>query len=202
MFTGIVEGLAKVESISKVKSKNKKADIKITIRLGKLSKGLKVGNSVNISGACLTITKLYKGRADFEMIQETTKRTYFGNLRSGDLVNIERSLRLGDRLEGHLVLGHVDCTGIIEDIVRFPNETKIWINIEDPKILRSIVPKGSIAVDGISLTVVDVEENKISIALIPHTLAITTLGFKSKGDHVNIELDIITRYIIKSLPKV
>src|SRR5918912_1613414 len=134
MFTGVVEGLAKIESISKVKGENKLANTILKVRLGKLSKSLKVGNSVNISGACLTITKLYKGRADFEMIQETTKRTYFGNLRSGDLVNIERSLRLGDRLEGHLVLGHVDCTGIIEDIVRFPNETKIWINIEDPKI--------------------------------------------------------------------
>lgn len=202
MFTGIVEGLAKIESISKVKPKNKKAETKMTIHLGKLSKGLKVGNSVNISGACLTITKLYKGRADFEMIHETTKRTYFGKLRSGDLVNIERSLQLGDRVEGHLVLGHVDCTGIIEDIVSLPKETKIWIKIEDPKILHSIVPKGSIAVDGISLTVVDVKENKISIALIPHTLAITTLGFKSKGNQVNIELDIISRYIIKRLPKI
>jgi riboflavin synthase len=202
MFTGIIEGLAKIESISKVKPKNKKAETKMTIHLGKLSKGLKVGNSVNISGACLTITKLYKGRADFEMIHETTKRTYFGKLRSGDLVNIERSLQLGDRLEGHLVLGHVDCAGMIEDIVSLPKETKVWIKIEDPKILHSIVPKGSIAVDGISLTVVDVKENKISIALIPHTLAITTLGFKSKGNQVNIELDIISRYIIKRLPKI
>ena len=202
MFTGIVEGLAKIESISKVKSKNKKAETKMTIRLGKLSKGLKVGNSVNISGACLTITKLYKGHADFEMIHETTKRTYLGQLRPGDLVNIERSLQLGDRLEGHLVLGHVDCTGIIEDIMRFTKETKIWIKIEDRKILDSIVPKGSIAVDGISLTVVDVEENKVSIALIPHTLALTTLGFKSKGTRVNLELDIISRYILNKLPKV
>jgi riboflavin synthase len=201
MFTGIVEGLAKVESTSKVKGENKLADTILKIRLGKLSKGLKIGDSVNISGACLTITKLHKGYADFEVVNETIQRTCLGDLKPGDRVNVERSLQLGDRLEGHIVLGHVDCTAIIEDIVKFPKETKIWIKIRDPKLLRSVVPKGSIAIDGISLTVVDVEKNKVSIVLIPHTLDLTTLGFKSRGDSVNIEIDVISRYVISNLPK-
>jgi riboflavin synthase len=201
MFTGVVEGLAKIESISKVKGENKLANTILKVRLGKLSKSLKVGNSVNISGACLTITKLYKGYAHFEIVNETIQRTYLGDLKPGDRVNVERSLQLGDRLEGHIVLGHVDCTARIEDIVRFPKETKIWIKIKDPELLRSVVPKGSIAVDGISLTVVDVEENKVSIVLIPHTLSLTTLGFKSQGDSVNIEIDVISRYVISNLPK-
>src|ERR1041385_931807 len=185
MFTGIIEGTGSVKSIFKIKSKkvHRRSDVKLTVNLGHLRKNLKVGNSVSIDGVCLTITGLYNNKADFDLVEETTSRTCLGSLNVGDVVNIERSLRLGDRLEGHLVLGHVDCTGIIEDITRFSKETKVWINIEDLKILQSIVPKGSIAVDGISLTVVDVEENKVSIALIPHTLAITTLGFKSKGDH-------------------
>jgi riboflavin synthase len=201
MFTGIVEGLAEVKSISKVKRKNKTVDIKLSIHLGRFRKGLKVGDSVSINGTCLTIARLYNGTADFEMIDETIKRTCLASVKPGDKVNIERSLRLGDRLEGHIVLGHVDSTGIIEEIITSPTEVKIWIKIEDNELLSSIVPKGSIAIDGISLTLVDVKASKISVALIPHTLATTTLGLKSKGDRVNIETDIIGKYLIKMLPK-
>jgi riboflavin synthase len=201
MFTGIVEGLAEVKTISKVKEENKAVATKLRIYLGKFHRGLKAGDSVSVNGACLTVTRLYKGMADFDVVDETIKRTCLSLIRPGDKVNLERSLRLGNRLEGHIVLGHVDGIGIIEEIITYPKETKLWIRIEDRQLLSSIVPKGSIAIDGISLTPVEVKDDKISIPLIPHTLAITTLGLKSKGDGVNIEVDILSKYVRNNLLK-
>ena len=201
MFTGIVEGLARVRSISKIKTKNKAADTKMSIYLGRLQKGLKIGDSVSVNGACLTITKLHKGCADFEIVDETMKRTSMCSLKTGEKVNIERSLRLNGRLEGHIVLGHVDGTGEIQSIITFQTETRLSITVQDSKLLCAIVPKGSLAIDGISLTVVDVKGDTISVVLIPHTLAITTLGLKSKGDRVNLEIDVIGRYVVKNILK-
>ena len=201
MFTGIVEGLAEVKTISKVKEENKAVATKLRIYLGKFHRGLKAGDSVSVNGACLTVTRLYKGMADFDVVDETIKRTCLSLIRPGDKVNLERSLRLGNRLEGHIVLGHVDGIGIIEEVITYPTETKLWIRIEDRQLLSSIVPKGSIAIDGISLTPVEVKDDKVSISLIPHTLAITTLGLKSKGDGVNIEVDILSKYVRNNLPR-
>jgi riboflavin synthase len=201
MFTGIVEGLAEVKTISKVKEENKAVATKLRIYLGKFHRGLKAGDSVSVNGACLTVTRLYKGMADFDVVDETIKRTCLSLIRPGDKVNLERSLRLGNRLEGHIVLGHVDGIGIIEEVITYPTETKLWIRIEDRQLLSSIVPKGSIAIDGISLTPVEVKDDKISISLIPHTLAITTLGLKSKGDGVNIEVDILSKYVRNNLQR-
>jgi riboflavin synthase len=201
MFTGIVEGLAEVKTIFKVKDENKAAATKLRIYLGKFHRGLKAGDSVSINGACLTVIRLYKGMADFDVVDETIKRTCLSSIKPGDKVNLERSLRLGDRLEGHIVLGHVDGIGIIEEVITYSTETKLWIRIEDRQLLSSIVPKGSIAIDGISLTPVEVKDDKISISLIPHTLAITTLGLKSKGDVINIEVDVLSKYVRNNLPK-
>jgi riboflavin synthase len=197
MFTGIVEGTAEVKSISKSR---KGADTAMTLQLGRLARGLKVGDSVCVNGTCLTVTRLSKGEADFEMVAETIRRTSLGQVCSGDKVNIERSLKVGDRLEGHFVLGHVDGTGTVEDIVKLPSETKLWIKL-DKDLSKSIVEKGSIAIDGVSLTLVDVKGDKISVSLIPHTLDMTTLGLRSKGDKVNIEIDIIGKYVANNLPK-
>jgi riboflavin synthase len=201
MFTGIIEGLAEVKSISRIKNKNRAASIRISLDLGKLRKDLKIGNSVSVNGACLTVIKLYKQKADFDITGETTRRTCLNLLKLGDKVNIERSLRLGDRLEGHIVLGHIDGVGTIEKIIKSETETKIWIKIENTQLLRSIVSKGSIAIDGISLTVIDSKYDKVSITLIPHTLTLTTLGLKLKGDRVNIETDILGKYMLNILPK-
>jgi riboflavin synthase len=203
MFTGITEGTGSVKSISKTKSNHsqRRSDIKLSIWLGQLSNGLKVGNSVSIDGVCLTVTALRNKEAEFELVEETTNRTCLGSLKVGDDVNIERSLRLGNRLEGHIVLGHVDTTGTIQEIDKSESQTKIWIRVNDVEVLRSIVSKGSIAVNGTSLTVVDVTSNAFSIVLIPHTAAVTTLGRKSVGDMVNIESDIISKYVSKVLPK-
>jgi riboflavin synthase len=202
MFTGIIEGVGKVKSISKVRrTEKKRADTKMTIDLGRLHKGMHVGDSVSIDGACLTVTKISGRFAAFEMVNETMKSTSLSLLRPGMKVNIERSLRLGDRFGGHFVLGHVDNTAIIDKIIPRFDETRVWIRVENKEILRYIVPKGSVAVDGVSYTVVDVEPKKFSIVLTPHTLNVTTFGQKLEGDVINIELDIIGKYIINLQPK-
>jgi len=198
MFTGIIEGLAVVKSVARAK---KGADTMMRVKLGKMAKGLKRGDSVCINGACLTVTKLAKGEAQFEMVAETMRRTSLGSVRPGDRVNIERSMKVGDRLEGHFVLGHVDGTATIIDKIEKQSETTMWFALDDRSLLSALVAKGSVAVDGISLTVVDVEGEKFSVSLIPHTLEITSLGSKKKGDRVNIETDVLSKYVAKSLPK-
>ena len=194
MFTGIVEGIGKVKKITKA-TKNRSA-IKMIVDLGKHGKGLKIGQSVALNGVCLTVTKLAKTGSTFEMIEETTKKTALGNLKVGGIVNIERSLKAGDRLEGHFVLGHVDGVGIIKKIEKKPKEVQVWFEV--PKSLsKYVVKKGSIAMDGISLTVVDVKKTLASVCLIPHTIEVTNFKTKDIGDKVNIETDILGKYILK-----
>ena len=193
MFTGIIEGQGIVKKFD-IKTQNRSA-AKMGIDLGNLAKGLEIGDSVAINGACLTATHISKNYAEFEMIDETLKKTNLGMVKSGDKVNIERSLKVGERMEGHFVLGHVDGTGKIIKIEKLTKEIKFWIEL--PKDLaRFVVKKGSITIDGISLTLVDVLKNKISICIIPHTMKITNLGSKKIGDKVNIETDILGKYAI------
>ncbi|MEX2192888.1 MAG: riboflavin synthase [Nitrosarchaeum sp.] len=194
MFTGIIEGIGKIEKISK-NTKNRSA-IQMTVNLGKHAKGLKIGQSVALNGVCLTATNLSKSNCIFEMIEETTRKTDLGNLKPGDIVNIERSLKTGDRLEGHFVLGHVDGVGIIKKIQNKPKEVQVWFAVPK-KLSKYIVKKGSIAVDGISLTVVNVKNNLASVCLIPHTIEITNFKTKNVGDKLNIETDILGKYILK-----
>jgi len=194
MFTGIVEGIGKVKKISKA-TKNR-SSIQMIVDLGKHVKGLKTGQSVALNGVCLTVIKLSKTQCTFEMIDETTKKTDLGNLKLGGIVNIERSLKVGDRLEGHFVLGHVDGVGIIKKIQKKPKEVQVWIKV--PKNLsKYVVKKGSIAIDGISLTVVEIKNNLASVCIIPHTIDVTNFKTKNIGDKVNIETDILGKYILK-----
>ncbi len=194
MFTGIVKGIGTVNKISKI-TKNRSA-IEMTIDLGKQVKGLKIGQSVALNGVCLTATKISKSKCIFEMIEETTKKTDLGNLKVGGVVNIERSLKVGDRLEGHFVLGHVDGVAIIKKILKKPKEVQVYFEV--PKNLaKYIVKKGSITIDGISLTVVDIKKTLAYVSLIPHTIEITNFHTKKVGDKVNIETDILGKYILK-----
>jgi riboflavin synthase len=204
MFTGIIQDLVKIDAVKKtdllpdvyntdINDKNR-ADTKITLNLKKFKK-LKIGDSVAINGVCLTVAKLHKNLATFQIIDETIRKSCFSYIKKGDRVNIERSLRVGDRLEGHFILGHVDCIGKIEHIEKNKTGSIILIEIKDKSILHLIAPKGSITIDGISLTVVKMIENRVKIALIPHTLENTTLGIKNIGDIVNVEVDILARYI-------
>ncbi|HEY7367814.1 MAG TPA: riboflavin synthase [Nitrosopumilaceae archaeon] len=194
MFTGIVEGLGVVEKINQ-DTKNRSA-YQMTIDLGAHAKGLKVGQSVALNGVCLSVTKISKNKCDFEMIDETIKKTDLGNLKKGSIVNIERSLKVGARMEGHFVLGHVDGVAIIKKIEKKPKEVKVWFEVPK-KLAKFVVEKGSIAVDGISLTVVDVTKNMASVCLIPHTVKVTNFQSKKPGDKVNIETDILGKYILK-----
>jgi riboflavin synthase len=199
MFTGIIEDLGEVSYVSS-KNRNTQASLRLRIDIGRLSKGLKIGSSLSINGACLTVANLHKREASFDLIEETVARTCLKLLKVTDKVNLERSLKIGDRLEGHLVLGHIDGIGKIDKILKCNSQTKIWFKLENTELLDSIVPKGSIAIDGISLTVIDMTRETISVALIPHTLAHTTLGFKAVGDYVNLETDILGKYIKGKLP--
>lgn len=194
MFTGIVEGVGKIRKISTVTKK--RSAIQMLVDLGKHGKGLKIGQSVALNGVCLTVTKLSKTGCTFEMIEETTKKTDLGNLKPGGIVNIERSLKADARLEGHFVLGHIDGVGIIKKIQKKPNEIQIWFEVPK-KLTKYIVSKGSIAIDGISLTVADIKNNLASVCLIPHTVEITNFKTKNVGDKVNIETDILGKYILK-----
>lgn len=200
MFTGIIEGLGEVKSISSLKGDlRRSADMRLKLKIpARLLKGLKLGDSMNLNGTCLTVVNKRNKMVEFELVRETTKRSQIGQLKKGDLVNVERSLRLGDRLGGHIVLGHTDGLGIIEEVNRKETETKMWIICEDHGLMPYIAQKGAIAIDGISLTSNEVngKRNKFSVSLIPFTLENTTLGLKRKGDLVNIEIDMLCRYVI------
>ena len=194
MFTGIILGLGTIKEIIK-NTKNRSA-LQMTIDLGNHAKGLKIGQSVALNGVCLSVTKISKNKCNFEMINETIKKTNLGKLKPGDKVNIERSLKVGDRMEGHFVLGHVDGVGTIKKIEKKSKEIKIWFEIPK-KLAKFVVKKGSIALDGISLTVVDVKKNTASVCLIPHTVKVTNFHSKKIGDKINIETDVLGKYILK-----
>lgn len=193
MFAGIIEGLGKIEKFDK-NTKNRSA-VKMKVGLGKLAKGLKIGDSVAINGVCLTAVNKTNNTAEFEMVGETIKRTNLGSLKLGDKVNIERSIKVGDRIEGHFVLGHVDGVGIITKLEKQSNQIKIWMELPK-KLSRYVVQKGSITIDGISLTVVDKLTNTFSVSIIPHTMKITNLALKKVNDKVNIETDVLAKYIL------
>jgi len=194
MFTGIIVGTGKVTKLEQ-KTKNRSA-IQMTVNLGKYAKGLKIGQSVAINGVCLSATKISNNNCIFEMIDETTKKTDLGNVKAGSTVNVERSLKVGDRLEGHFVLGHIDGVATITKIEKKPKEVKIWFKVPK-KLTKYVVKKGSIALDGISLTLVDVKKDVASVCLIPHTINVTNFKSKKIGDKLNIETDVLGKYVLK-----
>ena len=193
MFTVIITGTGKIQKIDNT-TKNRSA-IKLKVDLSKNSKGLKIGQSVALNGVCLSVTNISKNICSFEMIDETMKKTDLGNLKVGSLINIERSLKIGERLEGHFVLGHIDGVATITKIEKKQKEVKIWFRIPK-KLAKYVVQKGSIALDGISLTLVDVKKDLASVCLIPHTIKITNFRTKKIGDKLNIETDILGKYIL------
>ena len=194
MFTGIIVGTGKVTKLNP-KPKSRSA-IQMTVDLGKYARGLKIGQSVAINGVCLSATKISRNKCVFEMIDETIKKTDLGNVKAGSTVNIERSLKVGDRLEGHFVLGHIDGVATITKIEKKPKEVKFWFKVPK-KLVKYVVKKGSIALDGISLTVVDAKKDIASVCLIPQTIKVTNFKSKNVGDKLNIETDILGKYIKK-----
>ena len=200
MFTGIISGTGTIKSIMGSK-RTSNSDRRIRLELGRVGRGLKIGDSVSVNGTCLTVIILKKTAAEFEIVKETMDRTTLGSFKDGESVNIERSLKLSDRFEGHIVLGHVDGVGEISDVIKFPAEIKMWIRVKGKEMMKYLVPKGSVTVDGISLTVVDVGKYKFSVALVPHTVSKTTIGTKVRGDTVNLEFDILSKYLANLIPK-
>lgn len=193
LFTGIIQGKGRVREIS---SSDRRSVLYIEVDLGICAEGLEQGHSVAINGVCLTVVDMHDTHCTFELIQETVQTTGLGSLNVGDDVNIERSIRVGDKIEGHFVLGHVDGTGIIDDIQRNPGEVRISIRIPETLSMH-IVRKGSIAIDGISLTVTDIQDNIVQVSLIPHTINVTNFSTRKVGDSVNIETDILGKYALK-----
>ena len=174
--------------------------MKLTIDAQKVSEDVKLGDSVAVNGACLTAIVVAPPMLTFDVVRETVERTTLGRLGPDDPVNLERSLRVGDRLGGHMVLGHVDGIGVIREIRKAGAETVF--RFEAPTdIMQFVVEKGSVAVDGISLTVADLGSDWFTAAVIPHTLASTTLGEASVGSAVNLETDIIGKYVYKFVSK-
>jgi riboflavin synthase len=172
--------------------------MELTLDLGNVAEGLVSGASVAVNGACLTVSALHDSLATFDVVQETVGRTNLGNLAPGDGVNVERSLRVGGPIDGHLVQGHVDGMARIDRIETGGGQWKLWCDLPG-ELMRYMVPKGSVAIDGISLTLVDVLDSRISTAIIPTTLERTTLGRRRPGDLVNIETDLIARIVVRQL---
>lgn len=193
MFTGLIVELGEVTSLQK-----RGGSATLSLRCSKILQDTSVGDSISVNGACLTVTKISGDTIHFDISQETLKSTNLSELKIPDKVNLEPSLKPMSKMGGHFVTGHVDCIGrikskkIMGDFIKFEIEASA-------DILRYIVPKGSIAVDGISLTVVDVFQSSFTFVIIPHTASMTTMGFKNPGDTVNLEADILAKYVAKFL---
>ena len=202
MFTGLVETIGTVAAVTE-RPPGRLLTIAtdaFAVDNSPTDKPVAIGDSIAINGCCLTVIRINDGSREFEFEagEETLSRTNLGQLNSGSRVNLERSLAVGDRLGGHYVTGHIDAVGTLID----RRDDPPWANLEfsiPVEFTGQVVSKGSIAVDGISLTVVEAKDESFSVALIPHTLSETTLGERSIGDHVNLETDILAKYVERSL---
>ncbi len=193
MFTGLIAALGTVERLAEGST-----SCRLTVRAPQLLSGVKIGDSIAVNGACLTVVHLRGDTFTADVMPETVRRTTLHLLQPGDRVNLEKALRPTDGLDGHIVQGHVEGVGTIQQII--PEGNARVYRIQAPgELLRYIVEKGSIAVDGISLTVTEADDSGFGVSLIPHTAKMTTLGYKSTGDSVNLETDILARYVEKML---
>ena len=193
MFTGIVEELAQIKSI-----KPRKKGIRYSISADLVMDDIKIGDSISVNGVCLTIIATRKNGFCMDLVEETLNMSNLGELQVGDFVNLERAMKATDRFGGHIVQGHVETVGIILEKQMQDEEAILSVGI-DPEWMRFCIPKGSITLDGVSLTIAKIDGNIIEVALIPHTLENTTLGLKGKTDTLNIETDIIGKYIDRLL---
>ncbi len=198
MFTGIVQGTAKIVSIEeKELFRTHVAELP-----EELLPGLALGASVAHNGCCLTVTAIDGNRVSFDLIKETLRVTNLGDLQQGDVVNIERAAKFSDEIGGHLMSGHIMTTAEICKIIQSENNREIWFKIQDPAQMKYILHKGFVGIDGISLTVGDVTKSKFCVYLIPETLERTTLGAKKLGHRVNIEIDPHTQAIVDTVERV
>lgn len=196
MFTGIVETVGIVEKVESGDDLTR-----LVIGAESIADGVKLGDSVAVNGGCLTVTSLLDGRFAFEAIPETMERTNLGDLKAGSRVNLERAMRAGDRLDGHIVQGHVDGVGTVRAVIQDGNDVRLQVDC-DPELADCVVEKGSIAIDGVSLTVAALLPSGFEVALIPHTLEVTTLSDRQVHDRVNLEVDVLGKYVKRYLERV
>jgi riboflavin synthase len=191
MFTGIIEEIGTIKAIQ-----HGNKSVCLTIGAEKLLEDMKIGDSINTNGVCLTVVSFNKGAFSADAMPETMRRTTLGTLNVGDKVNLERAMKLTDRLGGHIVSGHIDGVGLIQRL--WEEDNAVWFTISpDKAILKYIAEKGSVAIDGISLTIARVDNISFDVSVIPHTLRVTTLVNKRTGNGVNVECDLIAKYLEK-----
>jgi riboflavin synthase len=195
VFAGLVEELATVAQV-----RPHPPGQRLVVQAAIVSQGTRIGDSIAINGCCLTVVELDGQRLAFDAGPETLQRTNLGSLQAGDCVNLERSLCVGDRLGGHFVTGHIDAVGQIDLCILDGDWATYWFRCP-AELTRQMASKGSIAVDGISLTLVDVQRDRFSVALIPHTLRVTTLGRKHEGSVVNLETDLLAKYVQQQIDR-
>jgi riboflavin synthase len=193
MFSGIVEMLGTVDQLI-----TDPPGVRLVVNAGTIAEGAKIGDSIAINGCCLTVVDVQGPLLGFDAGGETLSRTNLGRLGPGSRVNLERSLQVGDRLGGHFVTGHIDGVGNLDERIDDKDWSTFWFQVPE-RLVKQMASKGSIAVDGVSLTLVDVEPNRFSVALIPHTLNVTTLGPLQNGDPVNLETDVLAKYVEQQL---
>jgi riboflavin synthase len=192
VFTGIVEDIGKIETCKPRAGGSRRLAVSTRLAVGRLP----IGASIAVNGVCLTVVARSARRFEADVGPETLRITTFGGLRAGDRVHLERPLRVGDPLGGHIVAGHVDGVGQVT--VRRPLGDSLYLEVEAPATLAPfLAPKGSITVDGVSLTINEVRRRRFAVTLIPHTLAATVLGEREKGDRVNIEADLIAKHVAR-----
>jgi riboflavin synthase len=196
MFTGIVETVGGV-----VEVRARGETLRLSIEAPAVAAGVRVGDSVSVNGGCLTVVAAQDGLLTVEAVRETLERTSLGSLRAGSRVNLERALRADARLDGHIVQGHVDEAGSVRELRRRGEDVQLFVGCSSG-FADWLVPKGSVAIEGVSLTVVEVGDDGFEVVLIPHTLAMTTLGALRVGERVNLEADVLGKYVKRYLERV
>lgn len=193
MFSGIIDAIGRVSAVRQMSG-----GCELILRAADYWCGVEPGASIAVDGVCLTLTRLEGDDAHFDVIAETLRRSTLGRLRTGNGVNLQKSLKAGDAIDGHFVQGHVDAVATVAKVEQSERESIWWYTME-PEPMAYIIPKGSVAIDGISLTIADLQGDRFSTALIPTTLERTTLGGKREGDVVNVETDILARTVVQHL---
>jgi riboflavin synthase len=193
LFTGLIQEPGEISSVER-----RSGGAILSLKSNEVASSAKRGDSISVNGVCLTVVGKNNNILTFDLSEETLRSTNLGSLKTGDIVNLEPSLSFDSKIGGHFVTGHVDATGKIRSKVNIGDMLKIEIEVP-AAVMNFLVEKGSVAVDGISLTVVDILKNSFTVVIIPHTAKLTTIGFKCPGDTVNIEADILGKYVIRFL---
>jgi len=194
VFTGIIRERGRIASVERGAE-----GVRLRLEAPATAGRVEVGDSVSVNGVCLTATLVHDGTLSFEAVPETIRRSSLGGLEAGDEVNLEPALRVGDPLGGHYVQGHVDGVGRIRSVASEGEDVRVWVDAV-PELLRYLVEKGSVTVQGVALTVAEVDEDGFAVALVPHTLAETTLAALAAADPVNLEVDVLAKYVERLLP--